>query len=1033
MRNFLSIQKVFSFSLTFFLATFLALLAGCGPGTGGTSGTGTTLGTGTVTVQLYDATGAVATSVSPGANVTVKATVLDGTGAAAPNTVVTFSVTDTKLATVNPATALTDSQGIAQVTLSATGNGVGATSITASATVTGATGPATASGVTPTGPVTASGQASFAVTSGATSGTPSLTMQLTNSNGAAITQISPSVPGTVAVTVKDGSGAALPNVIVTFSVLNTSLAAIVNNSNQPVITALTGSNGVATVTLTALAPGATSVTATATVNGTPLNGLITFSVITNSASLTLSLTSTTVVAGGPTVYAIANFLDETGKPKSGVNVTFTVANPALATVTASAATDISGNAQATLTAIGTGTTSVTAVATDPSSNSLITSNPVSFTVGTPIASLSLSATPTTVKSDNSTSATVTVTALSVANAATPGVVVSLSTNTGILSANSVTTDNTGKATFTFSSGTASKSNRTATITASAGVTAALPVQIVGSTLTVNATGASVPVDGTSPVTMTFSAKDAGGNPISGAAVTLTKPAGVTLTPSSGTTDANGQLVVSVTGGAGFTCLSNCVVTASAVGATASAPITVTTVSATFGISQTILNGGTPITSPTGVAMQIGDSLVVLVTAPAPTTSVTFATTMGSWNGLGTTLSVSVDNGVIHSTCGTITTIAGQACATLTTATAGLANVQVFDTANPTTSDSLTVSMTATTPYKITLQASPSVVSKCVGTTCSYATLIATVTDVNNLPVGNAQVVFSIVNPTGGGESVSPVVQPTAAVATSTLALGQARTQFTAGSLSSTGVHIRAQVLGYPLVVTNTSPSGSDATIVIGGAAASMAFGQATSVGVTPDGTAYTLNMTVLVTDSNGSPVPAGTVVNLNAWPIAWSTGQSCIVDADNGSSKGTFDNEDANENLFLDPGEDGGPGVTTITNPSPPPPNLQVPARIYYYTGNQATAPGTQDGQLTPPSAAAGSVPGTITTDANLPSGAQPTGLAAFTLTYPKTSAIWTVTRIRAQTLVSGSAAVSQVIFPLPALLSDVAPICKLGNSPYIY
>ncbi len=961
MRNFLSIQKVFSFSLTFFLAAFLALLAGCGPGTAGTSGTGTTLGTGTVTVQLYNATGAVATSVSPGANVTVKATVLDGTGAAAANTVVTFAVTDTKLATVNPATALTDSQGIAQVTLSATGNGVGATSITASATVTGATGPATASGVTPTGPVTASGQASFAVTSGATSGTPSLTMQLTNSNGAAIIQISPSVPGTVAVTVKDGSGAALPNVIVTFSVQNTAYAAIVNSSNQPVTTALTGSNGVATVTLTALAPGATWVTATATVNGTQLNGLINFSVITNVASLTLSLTSTTVVAGGPTVYAIANFLDETGKPKSGVNVTFTVANPALATVTPSAATDISGNAQATLTAIGTGTTSVTAVATDPSSNSLITSNPVSFTVGTPIASLSLSATPTTVKSDNSTSATVTVTALSVANAATPGVVVSLSTNTGILSANSVTTDNTGKATFTFSSGTASKSNRTATITASAGVTAALPVQIVGSTLTVNATGASVPVDGTSPVTMTFSAKDAGGNPISGAAVTLTKPAGVTLTPSSGTTDANGQLVVSVTGGAGFTCLSNCVVTASAVGATASAPITVTTVSATFGISQTILNGGTPITSPTAVAMQIGDSLVVLVTAPVPTTSVTFATTMGSWNVSGTTLSVPVDNGVIHSTCGTVTTIAGQACATLTTTTAGLANVQVFDTANATTSDSLTVSMTATTPYKITLQALPSLVSKCVGTTCSYATLIATVTDVNNLPVGNAQVVFSILNPTGGGESVSPVVQPTAAVATSTLALGQARTQFTSGSLSSgaLGIQIRAQVLGYPAVVTNTSPSGSDATIVIGGSAASMAFGQATSVGVTSDGTAYTLNMTVLVTDSNGSPVPAGTVVNLNAWPIAWSTGQSCIVDADNGSSKGTFDNEDANENLFLDPGEDGGPGN-----------NGTAPARIYYYSGNTATTAGTQDGQLTPPSAAAGSVPGTITTDANLPSGA---------------------------------------------------------------
>ncbi|MGO8755936.1 MAG: Ig-like domain-containing protein [Gallionellaceae bacterium] len=531
--------------------------------------------------------------------------------------------------------------------------------------------------------------------------------------------------------------------------------------------------------------------------------------------------------------------------------------------------------------------------------------------------------------------------------------------------------------------------------------------------------------------MTFSAKDAGGNPIPGAAVTLTSPTGVKLTPASGTTDANGQLVVSVTGGAGFVCVANCVVTASAVGATASAPITVTTVAATFGISQTTLIPGSvapanpAIPSPTAVAMQIGDSLVVLVNAPAPTTSVTFATTMGSWNGSGTTVSVPV---AASTNCGVagamVTTAAGQACATLTTTTAGLANVQVFDTATPSTSDSLTVSMTATTPFKITLQAVPTVVSKCVGTTCSYATLIATVTDSSNLPVGNAEVVFSILNPTGGGESVSPVVQPSAAVATSTLALGQARTQFTSGSLSSgaSGIQIRAQVLGYPAVVTNTSPSGSDATIVIAGAAASMAFGQATTVGVTPDGTAYTLAMSVLVTDSNGSPVPAGTVVNLNAWPIAWSTGQSCIVDADNGSNKGTFDNEDANENLFLDPGEDGGPGN-----------NGTAPARIYYYSGNTATTAGTQDGQLTPPSAAAGSVPGTITTDANLPSGQPPTGLATFTLTYPKTSAIWIVDRIRAQTLVAGSEAVSQVIFRLPALLSDVAPNCLLGNSPYTY
>lgn len=1035
MRNFLSIQKVFSFSLTFFLAAFLALLAGCGPGTAGTSGTGTTLGMGTVTVQLYNATGAVATSVSPGANVTVKATVLDGTGAAAANTVVTFAVTDTTLATVNPATALTDSQGIAQVTLSATGNGVGATSITASATVTGATGPATASGVTPTGPVTASGQASFAVTSGATSGTPSLTMQLTNSSGAAITQISPSIPGTVAVTVKDGSGAALPNVIVTFSVLNTSLAAIVNNSNQPVTTALTGSNGVATVTLTALAPGATSVTATATVSGTQLNGLTNFSVITNSASLTLSLTSTTVVAGGPTVYAIANFLDETGKPKSGVSVTFSVGNPALATVTSSATTDLNGNAQATLTAIGTGTTSVTAVATDPLNNSLVTSNPVSFSVGTPIASLSLSATPATVKSDNSTSATVTVTALSVANAATPGIVVSLSATCtpptpcasgvpGILSAQTVTTDATGKATFTFSSGTASKSNRTTTITASAGVTAQLPIQIVGSTLTANASGASIPDDGSAVVTMTFTALDAGGNPVIGTTVNLTKPPGVltvltsssTTDATSGTTNASGQLVIyvkKITTGA----ISGNVV-ATAVGQTATAPINVTSAASTFGISQSTLipksvaPANAAIPNPTAASMQIGDSLVVLVNAPSPIANVVFATTLGSWNGTGTTVTVPVVAGTICGVAGaTVTTAAGQACATMTTSTAGLANVQVYDANNAQTSGAMTVSMTATTPYNITLQASPGLVGKCVGTTCPYSTLVATVRDNNNLPVGNVQVLFSILNPTGGGESVSPVVQPTAAVATTNLALGQARTQFTSGSLSSgaSGIQIRAQVQGYPSVATGTSPSGNDATIVIGGTAGSIAFGEASTVSSIENDTAYGYSMSVFVTDSNGNPAPQGTAVNLSAWPIAWSTGNACpTLPIPDTATSGTFYNEDINENLILDPGEDG---------------------RRVWVSGAFPQTTGTMDGLLTPPSSAAGSLPGTVYTDA--------TGVATFTLTYPKTSAIWITDRIRASTVVQGSEAASQIIFPLWYASSDYSSTnpaaCHLPNSPYSF
>ena len=71
---------------------------------------------------------------------------------------------------------------------------------------------------------------------------------------------------------------------------------------------------------------------------------------------------------------------------------------------------------------------------------------------------------------------------------------------------------------------------------------------------------------------------------------------------------------------------------------------------------------------------------------------------------------------------------------------------------------------------------------------------------------------------------------------------------------------------------------------------------------------------------------------------------------------------------------------------------------------------GTTDGYITPVNSAAGTVPATVTTDAN--------GVAGFTLTYAKTSAIWTVVRIRASTIVQGTETVGEVSFRLTPLAS---------------
>ena len=120
--------------------------------------------------------------------------------------------------------------------------------------------------------------------------------------------------------------------------------------------------------------------------------------------------------------------------------------------------------------------------------------------------------------------------------------------------------------------------------------------------------------------------------------------------------------------------------------------------------------------------------------------------------------------------------------------------------------------------------------------------------------------FSIVNPTGGGETIFPVV-------VYTNNLGVARTTFTSGSLSSaqssSSVTVKAQIVGKDFSDT--------ANIVINSTAGSVAIGYATIIGSDEHSKYYTLPMAVQVADSNGNPV-AGTTVSLSAWPSSYSTG-----------------------------------------------------------------------------------------------------------------------------------------------------------------
>jgi hypothetical protein len=118
---------------------FMALLAACGGG-GGSPGTTVGVGGGSsangkIQLALTDVNGAASNSVTGSNSLIVNATVTDGTGAPARNILVTFTVSNA-VAIISPAagTALTDSNGVAQVSIKSAGNGTGAAEITASAT-----------------------------------------------------------------------------------------------------------------------------------------------------------------------------------------------------------------------------------------------------------------------------------------------------------------------------------------------------------------------------------------------------------------------------------------------------------------------------------------------------------------------------------------------------------------------------------------------------------------------------------------------------------------------------------------------------------------------------------------------------------------------------------------------------------------------------------------------------------------------------------------------------------------------------------
>lgn len=690
----------------------------------------------------------------------------------------------------------------------------------------------------------------------------------------------------------------------------------------------------------------------------------------NSSSATITATVKDSAGNPVRHYTDVTFSTNLGRFSNG-STTYTIqTQPPLVNGKPDPKADPTGVAVAALIA---GTTAGTANV-KVNSSGVTQSIKIEITGGT-VAEISLKASLGTVRTDNSDSTTITATVLDANNAALKDTTVTFSASDGTLSAPSVVTDANGEANVIFSCGNLDNSNRVSTITAKAGtVSRQILIQVTGTTLDLQTDYTNLEIEppttnfgsGNDKATLIITATDAGKNPIYNAHVSASvepsSTGNVLLSPTGGYTDSNGELQVEVTG----TAKGNVTVKVEGLGTTATQSYTVGIVGEIFSISS-------PQEDP--YYLQKGANLTVVVTAPSQN-EVIFATTCGAWDG-GT--SAVVTKAVVNK----------ETSAVLSSADACTATVQVYDADDPNTTDSLKVYiyLSVDAAAQIYLQADAYVVAPSTGGVSNSVNLEALVRDDTYQIVPNVPVSFSIADSTGGGEFVAPPLAYTQA------GTGKAMATFTSGSVSSgaQGVTVNAAVVGKPTVSDSVS-------VVIGGTAGSVVIGQSTSIESINNDTSYKLPMTAQVVDSNGNPVPDARI-SLQLWPAFYRTGvwipqktnpvSDCLPEISNEypNEDDTFPGTAYYRNLILDPGEDK-----------------------------------NADGQLTPASSAAGSVPAEIVADS--------TGVASFDLIYPKSSAVWIRAELTGSTLVLGSETRSTTEFVLPYDQAD-ATACLLPDSPY--
>lgn len=504
--------------------------------------------------------------------------------------------------------------------------------------------------------------------------------------------------------------------------------------------------------------------------------------------------------------------------------------------------------------------------------------------------------------------------------------VQFATNSGGLQATTEdrTTGADGVATAILSTA-GNPANRVITVTASvAALNDTVDVTVIGTSLQVNGP-ASLAQGATGTYTLILN--NANGIGIDGESIAVASTLGNTISATTLTTDSAGQAqfdYTAVNGG-------NDTITANGLGEAASTNVSISSDSFAF------------VSPAVGTEINLGATQAVTLqwsqnNTPVAGQSISFAATRGT---------------ITPSTV--VTNASGQASATVTANNAGFSTITGTTVGGPTAS--LEVEFIATTPNTIEVQADPFVVDP-----NSQSAITAIVRDIDNNLVKNVNVIFDLVDVTGGGLS---------APSSLTDSQGRAQTFYTSSSQTSStdGVLISASVDGTAIQ--------DSVNLTVAGREVFLSFGTGNEI-FEPNPVQYRKPYVVQVTDASGRAVTDAQVA-MSVLSVRYFKGVWCGFQDANSyiaiTQSSCFD-EDVDRDGVLDPNED-------INN------NGRIEA------GNIATV-----------------TPGNFTTDAN--------GFGFIDLFYPQEYGAWVEVELQARTSVQGTEFFERSVFVLPVAADDV-------------